>query len=457
MGQLTGRKELKDRRSKIIFLFSVAFLAYFTGMLTGAFQLPPYRLVSSSVREVIDFGVHWQNDLGIEPTRHLMSGQGSRRGWNIVDSGRMSKGLRLIAGLTPNHEALYGVRLYDQEGNELHYWPVHYDRLDPDGRSPNNIILNGFSVFEDGSLAINFNLGGTLAKLDACGDTIWKLDGGFHHVVNRSFDGSIWAWKVYSLAQIDPADGAIMREIRLFEDVILANDQMGIFGILKSDEPNPTQFRFDPFHPNDVEILGPDIAGAFDQFEAGDILISLRTPNLVAVIDADTFKVKWWQHGPWHRQHDPDFQPDGTITVFDNRLDLGQSQLIRIDPDTHHWSVVFRGSDEMPFYTRIAGQHQILENGNLLLTASRSGRVLELSPDGELLWEFANLFDETRNGLVSMTMVVPDDFFLPDALNCPARASSSRLMSLDGSDPAAGRKLSKRARQSPKARRLAAR
>jgi hypothetical protein len=411
---------MKEPQARYLFLFSVAFLAYLIGVLTGAFQLPPYKSVSSSVRDVIGFAIFWKNDLGIEPTRHLVAGQKSRKVWDIVYPEGMSKGLRLIASLTPSHEALYGVRLFDRDGNKLHYWPVHYDRLDPEGRSPNNIFLHGFSVFEDGAIVVNFNRGGAMAKLDACGDTLWKLGGSFHHIVNRSYDGTIWAWDAHFLVQIDPTDGAILRRISLIEDVIKANDQMGIFGMLRNDEPNPSKYRFDPFHPNDIEILAPEMADAFPQFEAGDIMISLRTPNLVAVLDPVSLKVKWWRHGPWHRQHDPDFQPDGTMTVFDNRLDFDQSQIVRINPQSGQWSRLFRGSGEIAFYTRIGGQHQVLENGNLLLTATDSGRILEITPDGKLVWEFQNIFDETRNGLVSMAVLVPEDFFAPNALSCSA-------------------------------------
>lgn len=410
---------MKERLARYLFLFSVAFLAYLTGALTGAFQLPPYKYVSSSVRDVIGFVLHWKNDLGIEPTRHLVWGQKSRTVWHIVDPSQMSKGLRLIASVTPSHEALYGLRLFDQQGRELHYWPVHYDRLDPDGRSPNNIFLHGFSVFEDGSVVVNFDRGGALAKIDACGETLWKLGGSFNHLVNRSYDGSIWAWDALFMVQIDPEDGAIIRKISFIDDIIEANDQMGIFGLLRNDKLNPSEYRFDPFHPNDIEILSPDRAAAFPQFAAGDIMISLRTPNLVAVLDPVSLKVKWWQHGPWHRQHDPDFQADGTITVFDNRLDMGHSQIVKIDPRSRAWSSLFRGSDEIPFYTRMRGQHQVLENGNLLVTPANSGRVLEVSPQGELAWEFQNVFDERRNGVVSMAMLVPEDFFLPGVLSCP--------------------------------------
>ena len=46
---------MKERHARYLFLFSVAFLACLTGVLTGAFQLPPYKIVSSSIRDVIGF------------------------------------------------------------------------------------------------------------------------------------------------------------------------------------------------------------------------------------------------------------------------------------------------------------------------------------------------------------------------------------------------------------------
>lgn len=57
------------------------------------------------------------------------------------------------------------------------------------------------------------------------------------------------------------------------------------------------------------------MAAAFPEFAAGNLPISLREPNLVTVIAPNTGLVKWWQNGPWIKQHDPDFESDGTISV----------------------------------------------------------------------------------------------------------------------------------------------
>jgi len=105
-------------------------------------------------------------------------------------------------------------------------------------------------------------------------------------------------------------------------------------------------------------------------------------------------------------------------------MDLGSSAIIEIDPVSGIWSTIFRGSKDIPFYTRTRGNHQILENGNLLVTVANSGRILELSPDGRLVWEFKNIYDATRNGILSMAEILPVDFFDPGALSCPEAAAT---------------------------------
>src|SRR5690606_39813819 len=88
----------------------------------------------------------------------------------------------------------------------------------------------------------------------------------------------------------------------------------------------------DPFHPNDAEPLRADMADAFPMFEAGDVLLSMRELNLITVVDIETGKMKWWRYGPWFKQHDPDFQPDGRITVLDNATGTGASRVLAIRP-----------------------------------------------------------------------------------------------------------------------------
>ncbi len=154
------------------------------------------------------------------------------------------------------------------------------------------------------------------------------------------------------------------------------------------------------------------MASAFPMFEAGDVLISLRELNLVAVVDPESGRMKWWRHGPWFKQHDPDFEPDGTITVFDNGTGTGSSKIRRVRPvDGADVETVFAGSKEVPFYTWRRGKHQTLPDGNILLTEAEGGRVLEVTPEGELVWERHMVWNAEKNLIITEARFVPEDFF----------------------------------------------
>lgn len=160
------------------------------------------------------------------------------------------------------------------------------------------------------------------------------------------------------------------------------------------------------------------MAPAFPMFEAGDIMFSLRSLNMIAVIDPETARVKWSQIGPWHRQHDPDFLPNGTISVYDNRMALGASRIVVVDPGTRETRVVFDGARHGNFYSWQRGRHQTLANGNIMIAESERGRAIEVDPQSEIVWKYENVYDAEWNGPINDALVLPPDFFADGALNC---------------------------------------
>ena len=73
----------------------------------------------------------------------------------------------------------------------------------------------------------------------------------------------------------------------------------------------------------------------------------------------------------------------------------------------------FEGSEAAPFYSWQRGKHQLLPNGNLLVTETEHGRVFEAAPDGSLVWERDMGWDADRNMIVTEARRLPPDFF-PD-------------------------------------------
>ncbi|MEC8851127.1 MAG: arylsulfotransferase family protein, partial [Pseudomonadota bacterium] len=164
---------------------------------------------------------------------------------------------------------------------------------------------------------------------------------------------------------------------------------------------------------NDVEPLPAALADAFPMFNAGDLLVSLRNTNLVAVIDRRSHRIKWAENGAWLRQHDPDFMSDGRIIVFDNRKDdangrvFGGSRILAIDPADGQVEVLFEGTEKAPFYTNVMGQQQRQPNGNLLISEPQAGRAIEVTPAGKIVWQYVNGYTPGINALMEMAYRYP--------------------------------------------------
>jgi transposase InsO family protein len=104
--------------------------------------------------------------------------------------------------------------------------------------------------------------------------------------------------------------------------------------------------------------------------------------------------------GPYIKQHDPHFLPNGRISVYDNRADfadgkiLGGSRILSIDPVTRKVNTVYQGDARNSFFSNMQGEHQYLPNGNILITEPDAGRIFEVTPSGEVVWSYINRYDE---------------------------------------------------------------
>lgn len=410
-----------DKLPQVMFAGSLIFAAFSGGLYAGMWNhwpAPPLRALYGDIK---DLQKYWKNDLGLEASRHLVPAYTTdRERFRVADAAEMPDGYLAVIGLTPDRDTLNSVIMYDAEGREAHVWPVDYRKLDPDGRDPENVFLHGITINDDGSLFINFDAGNVLARIDACGNIIWKTQGHYHHAVSTSYDGTIWTLRDNSIEQLDGATGERIREIKLVQDLMKKYNRQGIMGIRTEESADRIIFSGDEFHANHVEVLTPELAAAFPEFAVGDLLISFRSLNLVAVLDGQSYDFKWWSTGPWHRQHQPHFTKQGTIVVFNNNMSFGKSNILEIDPVTRQVNTVFAGTADLPFYTFRRGTHQRLDSGNHLITESERGRAFIVTPDGRLVWEYNNIYDENRNGVIARTIYLKKDFFRQSALTCQA-------------------------------------
>jgi len=323
-----------------------------------------------------------------------------RTGITLYKRGRTYDGLNLyISGHFP------GAILMDMNGNVVHEWRFEFERAWPDYRTEQlSEDTTGYwmeaYVYPNGDLLAIFG-GLGLIKIDKNSNLIWKYMGGCHHDLEVLDDGTIYvltreekifpAWNPGHPIRDDAVtvlspEGEELERISLFEAMVrspYANVLMGP-GVRMA-----TKFG-DIFHTNSVEVLDDRIADRVPAFRRGNVLVSLRTLNLVGVVDLERREFVWALSGMWNAQHHPTMLGNGHMLVFDNRGGDNGSRVIEFDPATQEVVWVYEGNEEHPFYSEKSGANQRLPNGNTLITESNAGRVFEVTADGEIVWEFLN-------------------------------------------------------------------
>lgn len=107
------------------------------------------------------------------------------------------------------------------------------------------------------------------------------------------------------------------------------------------------------------------------------------------IINWDARQVVWaWGPGEILGPHDATMLESGNILLLDNGRGRGWSRVIELDPLTRHIVWEYQASTPTDLYTATRGSSQRLGNGNTLITNSTSGQVFEVTPKGEVVWEF---------------------------------------------------------------------
>ncbi len=379
-----------------------------------------------------------QNDLGLLPARHLVPPpnlEGIGAGYEFIEldvSDRRAPpvmmladdapyGYRVIYGVFDLPDALHAAILIDPEGQVQRVWPLSQEDVDWAHPADANVFPHGFEILKDGSIIVAYDHGTSMTRYDYCGNALWQVMGGFHHSIDLVDEDSFWVWGNDGqpsqfgniMHEVAVADGSIRRSISI-TDMIDSNPEIDIFGIRQADEQAGSRFIITgggAWHQNDIDPLPASLADQYPQFEAGDLLVSMRSPNLVYVVDPETVRVKWWRQGLTRRQHDPDWNDRGTITIFDNNMHRGFSHIVEIDPVTMESRRILNG-ERYSFYTWHRGKHQQLDSGHLLVTSAAQGRVFEAAPDGSLTFDFLNLYAPEHGALVlSEARFLPADYF----------------------------------------------
>ncbi|MFT7464339.1 MAG: outer membrane protein assembly factor BamB, partial [Pseudohongiellaceae bacterium] len=170
-------------------------------------------------------------------------------------------------------------------------------------------------------------------------------------------------------------------------------------------------------HTNTLELVDERLAQRLPEVSVGDALISCLYTNTIAVISMKTEQVVWARRGAWKWQHQPTVLENGNILLLDNKggsPQLGRSRMLEIEPETGKFSWSYTGAEDNKFQTNTCGAGQRLPNGNTLITESDNGRSLEVTHEGQTVWEFLNPYRSGDDGQLVATLFevvrLPVDF-----------------------------------------------
>lgn len=424
--------------ASFILLVALASGAY--GVAAGVYRLWPYTQIRL-LKDEVQF--YW-SDLNGGMDRVLLPARGTTRDDHQPLTGDISFGASTpVIAIDPSvqgdtivvgsfdfdtgfeHAAL----LIDRQGAVKHVWHLHEKEIDHVARREARFkIPHGFSALTDGSVVFAFDGGVSLQRFDACSRSIWSHTDHYHHSVKLDeAQEHVWSLLNYDPSDEDRQDQALrdgIVKVRISDgeivnsfttrDIIDANPRLDVFGARQLEERfGGYRWEADALHSNDADPLPESMASAFPEFEAGDLLISHRSINMVTVVDPESHEVKWFTTGHMRRQHDPDWQPDGTISIYDNNMHRGASHIIRIDPDRPHEVETIVDGTESGFYSWQQGKHQITEAGTVLVSSPQQGRVLEYDAAGNVVFEFINAYDggDEHRLFVTQAIRIPETYF----------------------------------------------
>ncbi len=344
-----------------------------------------------------------------------------RSGVLRYDAARTQPGYTLYA-VAPDLSA----HLIDMHGHELHRWSITRKEVMPEAASQARTFfgilepqVEGGYLYPNGDLLMVYGQqamgewGAPLVKIDKDSRILWKADIKCHHALEVVGD------RIYVLTQTfkEPTRKPIVPSLEgmpYIDDEVTVLDNAGkvldshsvLHALVNTKDMRlgdlvPFDDRADPLHTNSVDILDERTARFIPGARPGNVLLSLKHLNMLAVMDLDSDTFVWALRGSWREQHDAKMLPNGHILLFDNQGGLmkhGRSRVLEIDPGTGGIVWRYDGTDDDPLDSDTRGGVQRLSGGNTLISESTSGRMLEVTPDHSVVWEYVQPLQDVEHG-----------------------------------------------------------
>lgn len=305
----------------------------------------------------------------------------------------------------PGQEGMWMARQhhdYQREGNPVGYY---VPEMEPQVSGGNTLIL-GHKNLTEPKISDKLLVDDVIYEVSWDGDIVWEW------VCSEHFD---------ELGFSEEAKNAMSRN----PTMVVGEGKVG-----------------DWMHMNSMSTLGPNrwFDGGDSRFHPDNIIWDGRQTNIIAIIDKVTGKIVWqigpdydrnealkklgWIIGQHHAHMVPKGLPgEGNILVFDNGGFAGYgnpnpgsttghnnalrdySRILEFDPITLDivWQYSYVEAGYLPkmnnykFYSPLISAAQRLPNGNTLITEGSGGRVIEVTPIHEIVWEYISPYYGSDN------------------------------------------------------------
>jgi hypothetical protein len=320
-------------------------------------------------------------------------------GVSIYDPKKSFEGLNLyVSGHAPS------AILMDMEGNRLHTWHYPFEKAWDDYPGKLNEDHKSFwrrvHLYENGDLLAIFE-GLGMIKLDRNSNLLWTSGFMQHHDLDVHENGDI-----YVLTRMGAVIPRINKRKFVVEDSISIMGSDGWmkrrFSLIEALERFPEvtlywnrakQKKGDIFHTNSLQILDGSVADKNPAFAKGNLLVSMRSLNAIFVVDPNTEQVVWAYSADFEEPHDPQVLANGNLLLFDNMggsPKRGRSRMLEYRLPSMNLVWTYEGTPWDRFFSKGCGMAQRLPNQNTLITETDTGRAFEVTPEGEIVWQFFN-------------------------------------------------------------------
>ncbi|MCA9840917.1 MAG: aryl-sulfate sulfotransferase [Cyanobacteria bacterium HKST-UBA03] len=392
--------------AKGLWVVALLLVVYSGGLFTAVFDGWPYKKAEALVtyiRAVLERDALDHDYLAFRyyPARTL------EKGVTVNKPAQRYEGLTLYA-VADRMEA----RLVDGQGKLVRRWRFTMWDLG-ESQTPNPLFLRRVRLMQNGDLVALFRpmLAGRqpsgMMRADATGKVQWVFKG---HPAHHDFDvlsnGQVAVLTQQFAPQHPTApelDGPlIIEELTLVDE---AGQLVKTVSIIDAFLHSPFKDRLlklkeghradgDLLHINSVHMLSAAEAAQIPKAKAGDALLGSLNLNGMVLLDMASQRIAGVFQKDFNGIHGPVIQPDGSIVFLENfgggaHPDY-RSALTRYNPATGQADRFYIGTKDRPFFTDQRGMVVLLPNGNILAYESNAGCIIEVTPAGELVWQYYN-------------------------------------------------------------------